>query len=76
MSPIVTTGTVGPDGTLTLTLPPEAAGRNVRVTVEHYGLKKLMTQAEWEEFVLSTAGGWQGEFERPPQDVEEERDPL
>jgi hypothetical protein len=74
MSPIVTTATVGPDGTLTLALPPEAAGQTVRVTVNP--APKPMTQEEWSAWVLSTAGTWQGEFERPPQDEYEEREPL
>lgn len=77
MSPIVTTATVGPDGTLTLALPPEAAGRPVRVTVEPDGPRRPTTQAEWEAFVLATAGSIPDPtFVRHPQGEEEERDPL
>lgn len=77
MSPIVTTATVGPDGALTLALPPEAAGRPVRVTVEPYGLKQPTTQAEWQAFVRATAGSIPDPtFVRHPEGEAEERDPL
>ena len=76
MTRIVLTSKVGPDGMLHLALPPDAADQEVRVTIEPIGPKKVMTQEEWRAFVLSTAGTWQGEFERPEQGELEERDPL
>lgn len=77
MSPIVTTATVGPDGTLTLTLPPEAAGRYVRVSILPYGLKEPMTQEEWAAKALATAGTIPDPtFMRHPEGDHQERDPL
>lgn len=78
MNRIVVERRVSSDGVLQLTLPlgADEAGRDVRVTVEAVGPKKEMTPEEWRAGVLATAGGWQGEFERPPQGELEERDPL
>lgn len=76
MAPIVLTSKVGPDGVLHLTLPLVAADQDVRVTVEPITPKKQMTPEEWRAFILSTAGSWQGEFERPEQGELEEREPL
>ena len=77
MSPIVTTATVGPDGTLTLALPPEAAGRYVRVSVLPYGPETPMTQEEWAAKVLATAGSIPDPtFVRHPEGDLQERDPL
>lgn len=75
LSPIMITATAGPDGILTLALPPEAAGRTVRVTVNP--APKPMTQEEWAAMVLSTAGSiTDPTFERPPQCDCEERGRL
>lgn len=76
MTPIVLTSKVGPDGVLHLTLPLTAADQEVRVTVEPVVAKKQLTPEEWRAFILSTAGSWQGEFERPEQLELEEREPL
>ena len=59
---------VNGDGVLQLTLPLglSEAGRAVRVTVEPLEPKE-MTQEEWRAGILATAGGWLGDFERPPQ---------
>jgi predicted DNA-binding antitoxin AbrB/MazE fold protein len=35
-----------------------------------------ISQEEWQEIVLSTAGKWEGEFERPEQSDYEQREPL
>jgi hypothetical protein len=76
MNPIVLTSKVGPDGVLRLTLPLTTADQEVRVTVEPIVPKKDMTPEEWRAFILSTAGSWQGEFERPAQGELEERELL
>ena len=78
MNRIVIERRVNNDGSLQLDLPlgTEEAGLNVRITIEPVSLKKEMTQAEWQAGILATAGGWQGEFERPVGDVLEERNPL
>ena len=78
MNRIVIERRVNDDGYLHLALPlgTEEAGLNVRITIEPVSLKKEMTQAEWQAGILATAGGWQGEFERPVGDVLEERNPL
>jgi len=66
------------DGVLQIIVPlgAEEAGRDVRVTIESIGPKKAMTVDEWRAGILATAGGWQGEFERPAQGALEKREPL
>jgi hypothetical protein len=61
---------------LRLPLGEDQAGRDVRVTIEPLGPKTAITQAEWRECILATAGTWQGGFERPPLGTLEEREPL
>jgi hypothetical protein len=48
----------------------------VRVTVEAVGPRQQTSdeQEEWRQFVLSTAGAWQGDLERPEQGEYEVRD--
>ena len=77
MTRIVLKTKVGPDGVLHLTLPLEKAdaNREVQITVEPTA-QPTMTQEEWQQFILSMAGKWQGDFERPPQGEYEEREPL
>ena len=77
MTPLILTSKVGPDGVLHLTLPLDAAGQEVRVTIEPVTPKREMTPDEWRTFVLSTAGSiGDPTFERPPQGELEEREPL
>ena len=78
MNRIVVERRVSDDGLLQLTMPlgADQAGRAVRVTVEPVRPKKEMTAEEWRGGIVATAGGWQGEFERPPQGELEEREPL
>jgi hypothetical protein len=78
MNRMVVKSKVGSDGVLHLTLPvgAEEADKEVQITVEPITPKKEMTQAEWEAWVDSMAGSWQGDFERPPQGELKERDPL
>jgi hypothetical protein len=68
---------VGADGVLRVNVPVGAAeaDREMQVTIEPLA-RPAMTQQEWEAFVDSTTGAWQGEFERPPQGEYEEREPL
>jgi hypothetical protein len=71
--------TVSDDGVLHLDVPvgAEEANREVQVTVESLRPGKAMTQEEWREFVLATGGSiTDPTFERPPQGVVEQRDPL
>ncbi len=77
MNRIVVTSRVASDGILHLALPVglEEADREVQVTVEPVPPAPL-SQEEWRKVVLSTAGKWQGEFERPEQGEYEEREPL
>ena len=78
MNRMVVKSRVGSDGVLHLALPVgvEEADKEVQITVEPITPKKAMTQEEWEAWVDSMAGSWQGDFERPPQGELEERDPL
>ena len=77
MNRMVVKSTVSSDGILHLALPMgiEEANKEVKVTVEPVA-PEPMSPAEWQEFILSTAGKWQGEFERPDQGEYEERKPL
>lgn len=50
-------------------------GETVVVTIAHR-TQKEMTQDEWRQMVLSTAGKWQGEIERGNLGEAEEREPL
>jgi hypothetical protein len=78
MNRMVVKSKVGSDGVLHLTLPvgAEEADKEVQITVEPITPQEEMTQKEWEAWVDSMAGSWQGDFERPPQGELEERDPL
>lgn len=74
MNRIVLKSTVNSDGTLHLELGANAANQEVQVIVEP--APPTMTDEEWRAFILSTAGSWQGQFERPDQGEYEQRDPL
>jgi hypothetical protein len=68
---------VGPDGVLHITVPigKEDADREVKVTIDP--VPPLMTQEEWREFVLSTAGSiTDPSFVRHEQGEYEVRDEL
>jgi len=77
MNRMVVKSTVSSDGILHLTLPMgiEEANKEVQVTVEA-ALPVPVSQEEWQKFILSTGGKWQGEFERPEQGEYEQREPL
>jgi hypothetical protein len=77
MNRIVVKSKVSSDGVLHLALPVglEEADKEVQVTVEPVA-RPAMTQEEWQTWVASMAGTWEGDFERPPQGEYEEREPL
>jgi hypothetical protein len=76
MNRVVVKSKVGSDGILHLALPVglEEADKEVQVTVEP--VPSSISPDEWRRTILSTAGKWQGEFERPQQGTYEEREPL
>ena len=76
MNRMVVKSKVGSDGVLHLDLPVgmDEADKEVQVTVE--APPTPMTQEQRRQFIMSTAGRWQGDFERPEQGDYEERDPL
>lgn len=76
MKPVVVKARVSSDGSLRLELPVgvHEAGREVQVTIE--SVPSPVTQEEWQAWVQSMAGSWQGGFERPPQGEFEVREPL
>jgi hypothetical protein len=76
MNRMVVKARVASDGSLHLDVPlgVEAAGKEVRVTVEP--IPSAVSQEEWRAWVQSMAGSWQGDFERPPHGELEEREPL
>ena len=77
MNRMVVQSRVGADGVLHLNVPigQEEADKEVQVTIDPVQ-RPPMTQEEWRQFVLSTAGAWQGELERPPQGEYEQRDEM
>jgi hypothetical protein len=77
MNRMVVKSTVSSDGVLHLSLPLgiEEANKDVQVTVEPV-ISPPMTDDEWRKAVLSLAGKWEGDFERPKQGEYEEREPL
>jgi hypothetical protein len=77
MNRMVVHSRIGADGVLHLTVPvgKEQADREVEITIAPVATP-VLTQEEWRQFVLSTAGAWQGELERPEQGKYEQRDEL
>lgn len=79
MSRMVVHSRVGADGVLQLCVPigQENAHREVEVTIDVAGTRSDQTAAEeWRQFVLATAGAWQGDLQRPEQGEYETRDEL
>jgi hypothetical protein len=68
MNRIVLRSKVDSNGILQVTFPlgPADANREVQITVEPIGPAAL-TADEWRQYILETAGNWQGDFERPEQ---------
>ncbi len=80
MTRMVVNSKVGPDGILRVTVPlgADEANREVQVTIEATAAAaQRMTQEQWRQFILSTAGSiTDPTFVRHPQGEYEERDPL
>jgi hypothetical protein len=81
MTAFETTFHVGPDGKVVLSVPPELANRDVRVTVEPASNgttpASRMTREQWREFLDNVTGSIDDPtFERPPQGEFENREPL
>ncbi len=70
MTRLVIHSRVGADGVVHITVPigKEDADRDVQVTIDPAPVEPPpMTEQEWRAFVLSTAGSWEGDLERPKQ---------
>lgn len=67
---------VGPDGVLRLNVPigKAEAEREVELTIEPAPAR--LSDDEYQEFLRSTAGAWQGDFEGMPQGDYESREPF
>jgi hypothetical protein len=66
MTRITVKSRVDSNGILHLDVPigPADADREVKVTIEP-AVPETMSQEEWRQAILDTAGKWQGDFERP-----------
>jgi hypothetical protein len=66
---------VGADGVLRIVVPmgQAEAEREVELTIEPVAATQSPDEDHL-QFLRSTAGAWQGEFERPPQGGYESRD--
>ena len=79
MNRMVLQSRVGADGVLHISVPigKEDADSDVQVTIDPIGAgAPPMTQEEWRQFVMETAGAWQGDLERPAQLEFERRDEM
>jgi hypothetical protein len=78
MNRIVLKSRVSKDGLLQLAVPANVAGADeeVQVTIESVVERPEMSPEEWRLHVLSRVGTWEGDFERPPQDWNVERDSM
>jgi hypothetical protein len=77
MNRMVLQSQVGADGVLHISVPigKEDADRDEEVTIDPVRAgSPQMTQEEWREFVMETAGAWQGDLEGPEPLEYEERD--
>ena len=65
MNRLVVQSRVGSDGGLHIDIPlgKDVADREVQVTIDPVRtVPPSMTQEEWRQFVLETAGAWQGDM--------------
>jgi hypothetical protein len=71
---------VGGDGILHLEVPIGEADANREVEVTIKGAepeqRTSLEKEAWQQFVMETAGAWQGNLERPDQGEYERRDEL
>lgn len=77
MKSIIVHSKIGSDGVLHVIVPVGAteANREVKIAIEAADVRSG-TKEEWQTFITSMAGRWQGDFERPDQGEFEQRDPL
>lgn len=77
MNQVILKSRVGADGVLRVTLPIGVADANseVRITIDPV-FNQRPTKAEWDRWVDSVAGSWQGPLERPAQGEFEVREPM
>jgi hypothetical protein len=68
--------TSGSDGKLHLTIPVDRSGEEFEVEVIVRPKRLAPSREEWQNWVASMGGSWQGDFERMPQGEYEEREPL
>lgn len=76
MNRIVTHSKVAPDGTVTVQLPIEYAGKQVEVTIQKLAPLVEMSQEEWNARISELAGKWQGDFEEIDEGPIQEREPF
>jgi hypothetical protein len=79
MHRLVVQSRVGSDGVLHIDIPmgKEVADQEVQVTIDPVQRKSSsMTQEEWRQFVMETAGSWQGDLVRPEPLEYEQRDEM
>lgn len=77
MNRMVVHSRIGADGVLHLKVPigKDDADKEVQVTIDPIA-EPAISREEWRQFVLSTAGAWQGDLERPMRGEYERRDEL
>ena len=79
MNRVVLHSRVGSNGVLQISVPigKEYADREVQVTIDPVRVgSPSMTQEEWRQFVMETAGAWQGDLECPEPLEYEQRDEI
>ncbi|MBS0262790.1 MAG: hypothetical protein JSS02_12620 [Planctomycetes bacterium] len=77
MNRMILKSKVGSDGVLQVAIPfgLANANREVQVTIDP-AQPRSDAPSDYSAWLDSIAGRWQGDFERPPQGVAEEREPL
>lgn len=80
MNRIIVKSRIGVDGVLQLSVPIGVAEANQEVQITIDAATRMTppspTPEEWQAFLRSTAGAWQGDLERPAQGEYEQRDEL
>jgi hypothetical protein len=76
MNRTVVKSRVGADGVLQVVVPLGSgdANRDVLVTIEPSA--DSVAGESYSDWLKSVAGKWQGDFQRPPEGMLEEREPL
>lgn len=79
MHRLVVQSRVGSDGVLHIDIPmgKEVADEDVQITIDPvHKTSAPMTQEEWRQFVMETAGSWQGDLVRLEPLEYEQRDEM